>query len=389
MRGVSFVGIWPPASHVQGQVHQRIFTALSWWSLIFVGVWVPLGVILSYGLRGVSLDNSSPLWVTMLLFQGLALLAAASFAADMLVRLKRRDVSILYLRKFHSEEREAFPINPFDRDSGLASNSARRARRFRLASMLEGIGLLGVRVIALRDARTPGSGHVIFYLLPLYLLLMLFAPAMLILFCCWGLSILAAWSIGIDANHWGALLATVLLALVGLIALLPKARIWLRNSMEAHAERVRGLLIPGHRPRSLDELDRLFARAQSVGPIAVRSSDLNWEKFVERLLCCSDVTLFDIRASSANCEKELRLIRQLQLQDRVIWLVHDLADVIQERDGYRVGAIGFPGQPILITTSQEPPRAAFWHPIDPSKIQFVTTLIATAERIVRTARSAN
>lgn len=381
-----FVGAWT-APNADSQVHRRIVTALHWWTVIFLCSWTPLAIIVSYVFSDISLEISSPPWVTMALLQGLMLLAAASFSADVLIRVRAPTFSVLYLRKFHAEEREAFPINPFDENSGLGPGSSRRDQRFRLAAMLEGVGLCGVRVIALRDARTPGSGHVLFYLLPIYLLLMLFAPAMMLLFICWGLSVSLAAAAGLGQEHWGALLAAVMLGFIGAIAIWPKAQIWLRTSMEKHAEAARGILVRGFRPRDLNELNRLVASARSVGPVAVRSSDRNWETFVERLLCCTDFTLFDVRASSANCAKELELIQRLQLQDRVFWLVAAPSDIVQESETYRVGPTAFPGQPNFVIVPQNEPRPALWHPINLAHVKFLSGLLVAIDLVRRDARA--
>lgn len=384
MDRTSFVGLYQTARRADEDVHPNIVRSLHRWSLIFIGLWLPFAVFLAYGFSGLSLDSNSPPWVTMALLQLLSLVIAAAGAADILVRIRRPHTSLLYLRKFHAEDREAFPINPFDEGSGLESHSPRRKQGFRLASMLEGVGLLGVRIIALRDARTPGSGHVIFYLMPLYGALMMLAPPVLALFASWLVSIWLASAFGLQRADWDMLAAAVLLALVCLIALWPRAQLWLRNSMEAHSEAVRGFLIRGFRPKNLKALEQVIARARSVGPVAVKSSDANWETFVERLLQSTDLTLFDVRASSDNCQKELELIQRLRLQERVIWLVADPSDISREEERYRVGSVVFPGCPTLLQTPRFPTQSALLHPLNVRHVLFASALMRTMERVLNT-----
>lgn len=381
----SFVGAWPRAG--KGPADREIIATLHRWTLAFLAIWTPLSVAIAYGLRDVSLDDASPAWLSMILFQALSLVVAGALAADVLVRTRRTKFSVLYLRKFHAEPREAFPINPFDPGSGLAQGSLRRHDRFRLASMLEGIGLLGVRVIALRDARTPGSGHVLFYLIPVYLALMLFAPAMLALWTLWAIAFATAAAADVAADYWGALAAAVLLLAVALLAVWPAARIWLRASMERHAEIVRGILIRGRRPKNLRELDKVIERARSVGPIAVRSSDENWRAFVARLLPATDAILFDVRASSANCTEELELIRDLNLQNRVLWLVSEGADLGRDAVNYRVGAVEFQGQPNLFEAFKDLDQPGFWSIIDIAHVRFLDRFVAALAYVRRISAS--
>lgn len=133
--------------------YARIMLALSHWSLVFICAWAPLAVALSYGFRGVSLDGASPAWMSMALVQLVALVTAGTLSADILVRMRPIDTSILYLRKFHAEPRQPFPLHPFDENSGLPSDSDRRTQNFRFAEMIEGAGLLGLRILALRELR--------------------------------------------------------------------------------------------------------------------------------------------------------------------------------------------------------------------------------------------
>lgn len=316
----------------------------------------------------------------MALVQLLALIVAGTLSSDILVRLRKPDVSLLYLRKFHAEPRQAFPINPFSDDSGLPKDSPRRGAPFRLASMLEGIGLVGVRVLALRDARTPGSGHVIFYMAPVVMILMLFATPMLILFATWAIVLGAIELFDLRGPYFDLAVPIVLVGYIVLLILWPSARYWMRNAMETHAERVRNLLIPGRRPRDLAQLDRVIANARSVGPIAVRSSDEDWIAFVERLLGAVDATMFDLRASSENCETELGLVQRLGLQDRVIWLVSDAASIERTEGGYRIAGFEYAGAPNILVAPAQMPKTQFWHGLPPGQLMFVSELLARLER---------
>jgi hypothetical protein len=361
-------------------VDPRLHAALYRWTLIFLLLWAPTAVLVGYLARDIRLDQTSPGWMSMVLFQLLTLIFLGTAASDILVRISKPALSVLYLRKFHAEPRQAFPINPFSNDSGLPKNSPRRGEPFRLASMLEGIGLVGVRVLALRDARTPGSGHMIFYIVPVVLMLMLFAPPMLLLFASWAAALGAIEALGLGSDYADLAVPIVFAAYIAVFVLWPRARFWLRESMETHAERVRNLLIPGRRPRDLAQLDRVIAHARSVGPIAVRSSDENWIAFVERLLGAVDATIFDLRASSENCEIELGLIQRLGLQDRVIWLVNDDAAIARTESGYRIAATEFHGAPNILVAAAQMPKTRFWHGLPPGQLMFVTTLLARLQR---------
>lgn len=354
--------------------HVLIMRAVCYWSPLFLSLWVPTVAFIAYRFMGVSIVEGTPSWMSMALLQLLALVIVAAVAADIIVRIRPVRLSILYLRKFHAEPREAFPVNPFDPTSGLPPDSPLRTQDFRLASMIEGVGLLGIRVIALRDARTPGSGHVISYLLPAYFLLMLLARPFVALFAFSAVTIATSSALGVGAQDWD-FVAFVCFVLLGTIALTwPAAGQWVRTAMEEHIEWVRGVLIPGRFPKNVGQLDKIIERARSMGPVAVKSTDANWVVFVSRLIDVADVVLFDIRSSSANCEVELQLIRDKRAHGRVLWFVSDEAQVQIESDHYRVEGTMFSGKAELFSVPLQQPPSAWWHPINRAHVEFVANL---------------
>src|SRR5262249_8758985 len=154
-------------------------------------------------------------------------------------------------------------INPF---GGGGKNNP-----FRLAGIMDMIGLFGMRVFALRDRRTPGSRHVTFYVMPLVLALMMLSwPIVIIFAVLFGVAFLLTRLEADNVTSGLAILGTFA-AIILLLAFWRGLRRLAEWSLTQRAEWVRWLVQTGRRPRSVAHVERLIAGTRSVGAITLKA----------------------------------------------------------------------------------------------------------------------